>query len=62
MFELEFEWDSEKEQENIRERGIYFEDATQVFYDYFAWNAMTMIQAMPKNAGRQWAFLMMCFL
>ena len=35
MFELEFEWDSEKEQENIRERGIYFEDATQVFYDYF---------------------------
>jgi len=35
MFELEFEWDSEKEQDNIRDRGINFEDATLVFYDYF---------------------------
>jgi len=35
MFELEFEWDPKKEQENIRDRGVNFEDATLVFYDYF---------------------------
>ena len=32
---LQFEWDSEKEQENIREHGIGFEAAEQAFFDPF---------------------------
>ncbi|MCL2230969.1 MAG: BrnT family toxin [Treponema sp.] len=35
MIELKFEWDPEKEQESIIEHGIYFKDATRVFYDFF---------------------------
>jgi len=35
MFDLEFEWDLEKEQENIKERGISFEAAERIFFDYF---------------------------
>jgi len=31
---LEFEWDPEKERENFREHGVYFDTAVQVFYDY----------------------------
>jgi uncharacterized DUF497 family protein len=35
MFEeLIFEWDSEKERDNIREHGIDFEAAERVFFDY----------------------------
>ena len=33
--ELEFEWDTEKEQDNIREHGINFEAAERIFFDYF---------------------------
>ena len=33
--ELVFEWDVEKEQENIRLHGVNFTDASQVFNDYF---------------------------
>ena len=29
-----FEWDEEKERENIRDHGINFTDAADVFYDY----------------------------
>jgi len=29
-----FEWDSEKERENIRNHGIHFDTAVQAFYDY----------------------------
>jgi len=32
---LEFEWDTEKERENIKEHGVYFDTAVQVFYDYY---------------------------
>ena len=32
---IKFEWDPEKEQENIRLHGINFTDASQAFYDYF---------------------------
>ena len=35
MMELVFEWDSEKEQDNIREHGIDFETAERVFFDCF---------------------------
>jgi uncharacterized DUF497 family protein len=31
---IEFEWDSEKERENIRDHGVNFTDASYVFYDY----------------------------
>ena len=31
---LQFEWDSEKEWENIREHGVNFTDASNVFFDY----------------------------
>jgi len=34
MMELLFEWDPEKERENVKEHGVYFDAATQVFYDY----------------------------
>jgi len=35
MFEeLIFEWDSEKERDNIREHGIDFEAAERAFFDY----------------------------
>ena len=32
MLELVFEWDSEKEQENIKEHGVDFKTATRVFF------------------------------
>jgi len=35
MMELVFEWDEEKEQENIQFHGVNFTDASQAFYDYF---------------------------
>ena len=31
---LEFEWDPEKERENIRVHGVRFTDAAYAFYDY----------------------------
>ena len=31
---FEFEWDSEKELENIRDHGVNFTDASRVLYDY----------------------------
>jgi uncharacterized DUF497 family protein len=31
---LEFEWDTEKERKNVKEHGVYFDTAVQVFYDY----------------------------
>ena len=33
--DLIFEWDEEKERDNIRAHGVNFSDASQVFYDYF---------------------------
>jgi len=33
--ELEFEWDTEKERENIRDHGVNFTDALEAFRDYF---------------------------
>ena len=35
MVTMGFEWDSEKEQENVRNHGIYFDAAVQVFDDYY---------------------------
>ena len=35
MLELVFEWDDEKERENIIEHGIDFRTASQVFFDFF---------------------------
>jgi len=35
MFELIFEWDPEKEQENFNEHGVHFKTAVNAFYDYF---------------------------
>ena len=35
MLELEFEWDPEKDLENISEHGVGFEAAERVFFDYF---------------------------
>ena len=32
---MEFEWDAEKEIDNIRERGLNFTDGSKVFLDYF---------------------------
>ena len=34
MIDLVFEWDPEKERENVRDHGVYFETAVQIFYDY----------------------------
>jgi len=34
MLELVFEWDTKKERDNIRDHGIDFKTAKQVFYDY----------------------------
>ena len=34
MMELVFEWDPEKEQENVREHGVDFKTAERAFYDY----------------------------
>ena len=31
---FEFEWDPEKERENVRDHGLYFDTAVQAFYDY----------------------------
>ena len=30
-----FEWDPEKERENVKDHGIYFDTAVQAFYDYY---------------------------
>ncbi|MCL2007406.1 MAG: BrnT family toxin [Treponema sp.] len=30
-----FEWDEEKEQDNIKAHGIPFEAATRIFFDYY---------------------------
>ena len=35
MINMVFEWDEEKEWENIRDHGVNFKDAAQAFYDYF---------------------------
>ena len=35
MMEMVFEWDSEKEQDNVEKHGIHFETAKQVFFDPF---------------------------
>jgi uncharacterized DUF497 family protein len=35
MLELVFEWDPEKERDNVREHGVGFEAAERVFFDYF---------------------------
>jgi len=35
MIDLVFEWDDEKERDNIQAHGVNFTDASQVFYDYF---------------------------
>ena len=32
--ELAFEWDAEKERENVRLHGVYFDDAAEAFFDY----------------------------
>jgi uncharacterized DUF497 family protein len=29
-----FEWDPQKEQENVKGHGVYFDTAEQVFFDY----------------------------
>ena len=34
MLELIFEWDQEKEQENVKVHGIHFDTAVLAFYDY----------------------------
>jgi uncharacterized DUF497 family protein len=34
MIDLIFEWDPEKEWENIRLHGVNFTDAADMFYDY----------------------------
>ncbi|MDR0474325.1 MAG: BrnT family toxin, partial [Treponema sp.] len=34
MIDLIFEWDPEKERENIRLHGVNFTDAADTFYDY----------------------------
>ncbi|MBA4418131.1 MAG: hypothetical protein C0392_09515 [Syntrophus sp. (in: bacteria)] len=36
MLDIQFEWDSTKAEENIRNHGISFEEAQTVFYDVFA--------------------------
>jgi len=35
MIDLVFEWDHEKEQDNVRDHGIHFDTAVQAFYDYY---------------------------
>ena len=35
MMNMTFEWDEEKASENVRNRGIYFEDAELIFDDPF---------------------------
>ena len=32
---MRFEWDTEKEKENIRDHGLNFTDGAKVFLDYF---------------------------
>jgi hypothetical protein len=36
MSEIQFEWDSAKAEENLRNHGVSFEEAQTVFYDNFA--------------------------
>jgi uncharacterized DUF497 family protein len=36
MSEIQFEWDSAKAEENLRNHGVSFEEAQAVFYDDFA--------------------------
>jgi len=35
MMDLVFEWDPEKERDNVRDHGIYFDTAVQAFDDYY---------------------------
>jgi uncharacterized DUF497 family protein len=35
MIDMVFEWDSEKERDNVREHGVNISDASEIFYDYF---------------------------
>jgi uncharacterized DUF497 family protein len=34
MMDMVFEWDPKKERENVKEHGVYFDTAVQVFNDY----------------------------
>jgi uncharacterized DUF497 family protein len=36
MKRLEFQWDSEKNERNIKKHGVSFEEAQTVFYDEYA--------------------------
>ena len=35
MMDLIFEWDPEKERDNVKEHGVDFDTAARVFYDYY---------------------------
>jgi len=35
MMDLVFEWDPQKERENVKEHGVYFDTAVQAFFDYY---------------------------
>lgn len=36
MCDLQFEWDANKAQSNVRKHGVTFEDAKSVFFDEYA--------------------------
>ena len=61
--ELEFEWDTEKEQDNIREHGINFEAAERIFFDYFRMERHDDDSSDNEDRWqRHWVCLTMCFL
>ena len=51
---IKFEWDSRKEQDNIKTHGIRFETAEQVFYDPFR---MERLDSDSGNGEDRWQTL-----
>ena len=58
---VNFEWDDEKYQLNVKKHGVYFEDAAQVFFDDNAIYFPTTNTATAKTESKSSAWLKMFF-
>jgi uncharacterized protein len=49
---MQFEWDEQKNQQNIRKHGVSFEEAQTVFFD-----PLTKVAPDPEHSGGEARFL-----
>jgi uncharacterized DUF497 family protein len=56
MMGMLFEWDPEKERENVREHGVNFSDASEIFYDYFRKERYDTDSSVEENRWQTMGF------